>query len=202
MEEATVLEDLFLFLPDRSTRPGAIAFSPSGIIAVGEKSTVRMKAGPKPRIISLPGALVLPGFCDSHTHMIWGALQRARVDLRSAKSRGDIGRRIQDWMKETPSPWISGNGEAWAVNSDRTNDGVTAGPQPPDPTCKRAGKLRALRSLASIWHPTRGGNCPRFLHRFPTEFAENAMESVVARFRRRPEERRALRLLCIGALFA
>jgi hypothetical protein len=35
MEEITLLEDVFLFLPDRSTRPGAIAFSPSGIVAVG-----------------------------------------------------------------------------------------------------------------------------------------------------------------------
>ncbi len=134
MEEATILEDVFLFLPDRSTRPGAIAFSPSGIIAVGEKSAVRMTAGPKPRIISLPGAFVLPGFCDGHTHMIWGALQRARVDLRSAKSRSDIGQRIRNWMKENPSsPWILGQWDesSWGGElPDRSwVDGVT-GPRP------------------------------------------------------------------------
>jgi hypothetical protein len=28
MEEAIILEDVFLFSPDRSTRSGAIAFSP------------------------------------------------------------------------------------------------------------------------------------------------------------------------------
>ncbi len=132
MEEVTLLEDVFLFLPDRSTRPGAIAFGPSGIIAVGEKSAVRLKAGPKPRILSLPGALVLPGFCDAHTHMIWGAQQRTRVDLRSAKSRGDITQRIRNWMKEYPSlPWVLGQWEesSWGGElPDRTwVDEVTAG---------------------------------------------------------------------------
>jgi len=132
MEEVTLLEDVFLFLPDRSTRPGAIAFSPSGIVAVGEKSAVRMKAGPKPRTIPLSGAFVLPGFCDGHTHMIWGAQQRTRVDLRSAKSRGDITRRIRTWMKEYPSlPWILGQWEesSWGGElPDRTwVDEVTAG---------------------------------------------------------------------------
>jgi hypothetical protein len=109
MEEVTLIEDVFLFLPDRSTRPGAIAFGPSGIIAVGAKDAVRMKAGPKPQTLSLPGALVLPGFCDAHTHMLWGAQQRTRVDLRSAKSRSDIARRIGSWLKENSSlPWILG----------------------------------------------------------------------------------------------
>ena len=109
MEEVTLIEDVFLFLPDRSTKSGAIAFGPSGILSIGEKSAVRMKAGPNPRIISLPGALVLPGFCDGHTHMMGGALQRARVDLRTARNREDINQRIQKWMRENPTlPWILG----------------------------------------------------------------------------------------------
>jgi hypothetical protein len=109
MEDVTLIEDGFLFLPDRSTRPGAVAFSSSGILAVGEKAAVRMKAGPKPRILSLPGALVLPGFCDAHTHMIWGAQQRTRVDLRSARNRDEINKKIRAWRKENSTlPWILG----------------------------------------------------------------------------------------------
>ena len=119
MEEITLIEDVFLFLPDRSTRPGAIAFSPSGIIAVGEKSAVRMKAGPNPRILSLPGALVLPGFCDAHTHMIWGAQQRTRVDLRSARNREEITRKIRTWREENPTlPWILGQWDESAWGGD------------------------------------------------------------------------------------
>jgi hypothetical protein len=108
-EDVTILENVLLFLPDRSVRPGAIAFNPWGIIAAGEKSAVRMKAGPNPRVLSLPGALVLPGFCDAHTHMIWGAQQRTRVDLRSARNREEIHQKIRAWRKENPTlPWILG----------------------------------------------------------------------------------------------
>ena len=132
MEEATLLEDVFLFLPDRSVKPGAIAFSPSGILSRGEKNAVRMKAGPKPRIISLPGALVLPGFCDGHTHMIWGAEQRTRVDLRSSRNRSEITQRIRTWMKENPTlPWILGQWDESAWGGDLPNrdwvDGATGG---------------------------------------------------------------------------
>ena len=42
---------------------------------------VREKAGKNPRIIPLPGALVIPGFVDAHTHMLAGALQLTRIDL-------------------------------------------------------------------------------------------------------------------------
>jgi hypothetical protein len=60
LEENTILDDVFLFLPDRSRQRGAIAFSTSGIIAVGDKSAVHEKAGKKSRIIPLQGALVIP----------------------------------------------------------------------------------------------------------------------------------------------
>ena len=119
MDEATLIEDVLLFLPDRSVRPGAIVFNSSGIIAVGEKSAVRLKAGPKPRILSLPGALVLPGLCDAHTHMIWGAQQRTRVDLRSARNRGEITQKIRTWRKENPTlPWILGQWDESAWGGD------------------------------------------------------------------------------------
>ncbi len=193
MEEITLIEDVRLFLPDRSTRPGAIAFSPLGIIAVGEKSAVRMKAGPKPRIISLPGAFVLPGFCDAHTHMIWGAQQRTQVDLRSAKSRSDIGQRIRNWMKENPSsPWILGQWDesSWGGElPDRSwVDGVT-GSRPLFLT--RADMHSALVNsealkIAGI-HPDTpdpvGGKVVRDSHTgSPTGILlENAMDLVVAK---------------------
>ena len=61
MEEITIVDNVFLFMPDRSLQRGAIAFSTSGIIAVGDNSTVHEKAGKKSRIIPLQGALVIPG---------------------------------------------------------------------------------------------------------------------------------------------
>ena len=109
MEETAILEDVFLFMPDGSTQRGAIAFSPSGIIALGDKSGVREKAGKNPRVISLPGALVIPGFVDAHTHFLAGALQLSRINLRNVKNRDEFTLKVSAWVKENPSlPWVLG----------------------------------------------------------------------------------------------
>ena len=109
MKEITILEDVFLFMPDGSTQRGAIAFSPSEIIALGDKKAVLEKAGKKSKVIALSGALVLPGFVDAHTHMLAGALQLIRVDFRTVKSRDEFSKKIYAWVKDNPSlPWVLG----------------------------------------------------------------------------------------------
>jgi predicted amidohydrolase YtcJ len=109
LAETTILNDVFLFLPDHSTRSGSVAFDSSGIIAVGEESVVEVKAGKRAKVLSLPGALVIPGFVDGHTHFLAGALQLTRMNLRSVKNREEFSRKVQDWVKENPSlPWVLG----------------------------------------------------------------------------------------------
>ena len=109
MAEITILNDVFLFLPDHSTRSGAIGFDSSGILAVGDVEMVRGRAGKMAKSISLPGALVIPGFVDSHTHMLAGAQQLTRIDLRSVNNRDEFTRKIRTWVKENPSiPWVLG----------------------------------------------------------------------------------------------
>ncbi len=109
MEEITLLEDVFLFLPDGTFREGAIAFSPAGIVAVGDRNMVRGKGGKKAKNIRLPGALVIPGFCDGHTHMLAGAMQHARLNLREARDRKQVLARVAAWVAEHPdNPWILG----------------------------------------------------------------------------------------------
>jgi predicted amidohydrolase YtcJ len=112
LQETIILEDVFLFRPDQKARQGAIAFDFGGILALGEKDAVRAKAGKRARVISLSGGLVLPGICDGHTHMLSGALQLTRVDLRSVKDREEFSAKIGAWADENPSlPWILGE---WA----------------------------------------------------------------------------------------
>ena len=112
MQEITILDDIFLFQANQKPRRGAIAFDPGGILAAGERDAVRSNFGKKSRVISLPGALVLPGICDGHTHMLSGALQLTRIDLRSVKSREEFSSKIRAWADANPSlPWILGQ---WA----------------------------------------------------------------------------------------
>jgi predicted amidohydrolase YtcJ len=59
--------------------------------------------------IPLPGAFVIPGFVDAHTHFLAGALQLTRMNLRSVKNREEFSRKVQDWVEENPSlPWVLG----------------------------------------------------------------------------------------------
>jgi predicted amidohydrolase YtcJ len=119
LEETVLLEDVFLFMPDGSTQRGATAFSPSGIITAGDKSGVREKAGKNPRVISLPGALVIPGFVDAHTHFLAGALQLTRLNLRGVKNRTEFTREVQSWEKENPSlPWVLGQWSDISLGGD------------------------------------------------------------------------------------
>jgi predicted amidohydrolase YtcJ len=109
LAEITIFNGVFLFLPDHSTRSGSIAFDSSGIIAVGEESAVEEKAGKRAKVLSLSGALVIPGFVDGHTHFLAGALQLTRMNLRSVKNREEFSRKVRSWVKENPSlPWVLG----------------------------------------------------------------------------------------------
>ncbi|WP_207457000.1 amidohydrolase [Herbiconiux sp. SYSU D00978] len=54
--------------------------------------------GPAPqgeRIVELPGRLVLPGFIDSHVHLLWLGEALGKVELTDARDLGEIQRRLR-----------------------------------------------------------------------------------------------------------
>ena len=87
MIEKTVISDVFLLLPNGKTERGAIAFDDTGILALGKNETVLAEHRTGARRISLPDALVIPGFVDSHVHMLTGAANLDQVDLRDVTSK-------------------------------------------------------------------------------------------------------------------
>src|SRR5260370_17752001 len=48
----------------------AIAIRAGKVLAVGASDTVRASAGPDSRIIDLNGHTIVPGFIDSHPHLL------------------------------------------------------------------------------------------------------------------------------------
>lgn len=65
------------------------------------------------RLIDLAGRRVLPGFCDSHTHMLLTGAERARLDLRGVNSSEEIIRRGRAYLERAALPegaWIVGYG--------------------------------------------------------------------------------------------
>lgn len=89
-------------------RPWAEAVAVRGGTILDAGATADMKrlaAGAK--IVDLGGALVLPGFIDSHTHFLEGGFALRRIQLREAASREDFVARIAAKAKELgPGRWI------------------------------------------------------------------------------------------------
>ena len=94
-------------------RPWAEAVAVRGekIVAVGTSKDIRRLVGPGTRVIDLAGALVVPGFIDSHTHFLDGGFALLSIRLREAKSRDEFVAMIRDKAVELAK------GE-WILNGD------------------------------------------------------------------------------------
>jgi predicted amidohydrolase YtcJ len=98
----------------------ALAVADGRVAAAGSDEAVGRLAGPKTRRIDLAGRRVVPGFIDSHTHMLGSGLRLAQVALKDAADEAEFGRRLREFDAKLPrGRWMLG-GE-W--DHDRTFKG-------------------------------------------------------------------------------
>lgn len=87
----------------------AVAVYGKRIVAVGTTEEMGRLAGARTRVIDAKGALVLPGFNDSHVHFLSGGFQLASVDLRDAATPQELAERIRRFAANLPKGrWITG----------------------------------------------------------------------------------------------
>src|SRR5260370_17658863 len=99
----------------------ALAVVRERIVAVGKEADIRALIGSKTRVLDLKGRRVVPGFYDSHVHMLGSGLRLAQVALKDAKDEAEFGKRLKDFDAKTPRErWLLG-GE-W--DHDRTFNGT------------------------------------------------------------------------------
>lgn len=89
------------------------------------------------RIVDAQGRLVVPGFTDSHVHLVTGGLRLNSVQLRSAKSRKEFVDRVARFAAtQPPGAWITGGDwdhENWGENClpatglTRSHQGIRSG---------------------------------------------------------------------------
>src|SRR5262245_53166255 len=92
-----------------TTPPGdALLVSDGRVAAVGRESDVRAVAGARFETVNLHGATLMPGFVDTHPHLLhFGALAYPLVDLSDARDHADIVARIRRKAAETPKgKWV------------------------------------------------------------------------------------------------
>jgi predicted amidohydrolase YtcJ len=98
----------------------AVAVWHGRILAVGSSDQIKGLIGPRTQVIDLKGRRVLPGFYDSHVHLLGSGLRLSEVALKDAKDEAEFGRRLREFDKKLPRDrWLLG-GE-W--DHDRTFGG-------------------------------------------------------------------------------
>ena len=93
----------------RNKEVAAIAIRGGRVVAVGTDEAVKALVGEKTRVIDLKGRRVVPGFHDSHVHMLGGGMRLAQVALKDAKDEAELGRLLAAFDKKLPpGRWMLG----------------------------------------------------------------------------------------------
>jgi predicted amidohydrolase YtcJ len=100
----------------------AVAVWHARILAVGAKD-VQALAGPSTKVIDLQGRRAMPGFRDSHVHMLDAGLGLSRVALKDAPDLAEFSRRLQDFDKKLPK-------DRWMLGGDWDHDRALGGKLP------------------------------------------------------------------------
>ncbi len=84
-----------------------IAAQGEKIIAVGSAATIAPFIGEDTEVISVAGAMLVPGFIDTHVHFLSGGSGLASVQLRDAKTPEEFTQRIAEFaMTIKPGEWL------------------------------------------------------------------------------------------------
>ncbi|MCC5911066.1 MAG: amidohydrolase family protein [Clostridiaceae bacterium] len=95
----------------------AVAVSDDKIVKVGTSEEINRLVDHDTKVIDLEGKSVLPGFIDTHTHLVGYGAALNSVDLSTAKSTEDIIEYCQQFIKKNktqPGEWLLGRG--WNQN--------------------------------------------------------------------------------------
>ncbi len=90
-------------------KPGALAISGNKVLALGEAKDVENLIDRDTRIYEFEDQLVMPGFHDSHVHVIFSGLYEICVNLKNTKSEEEAAKLVGEFAKKTPNThWVLG----------------------------------------------------------------------------------------------
>lgn len=89
----------------------AVALRSGRILYVGTDAGAELRIGPKTRVIDLKGKMLLPGFHDSHVHLVGGGIELAECDLNGMTEMDQIVDAVRKFAAAHPEKkWIRGGG--------------------------------------------------------------------------------------------
>src|SRR5262245_52046197 len=101
----------------------ALAVWRGRIVAVGSETAVRQLIGPGTRVLDAQGRRVVPGFYDSHVHLLGSGQRLSEVALKDAADEAEFGRRLVEFDKKLPR-------DRWLLGGEWDHDRTFAGQLP------------------------------------------------------------------------
>ena len=94
----------------------AVAIGGDRILAVGSKERVEAFRNKNTQVVDARGKLVLPGFTDSHFHLIEGSRTLTQLDLNGTTSIAEVQERLKKFAASHPNAsWITGRGWSYDI---------------------------------------------------------------------------------------
>jgi hypothetical protein len=107
-----VLQNALVHTVDaKRPRAEAVAVRGNRIVAVGSNADVRPLVGSRTRVLDLAGRTVVPGFDDSHAHLLGIGFARLDVDLVGTRRYAEVVERVAAALEgRPPGEWVRGRG--------------------------------------------------------------------------------------------
>mgnify|MGYP002725714692 CR=1 FL=1 len=101
----------FITLNDKAPTASALAVKDGKIFQVGSNADVKHHQGECTKVIDLGGKTAVPGFIDSHIHLISLGLDMQVIDLRGVTTKKSLLSMLKSAVRDTPSGnWVKGYG--------------------------------------------------------------------------------------------
>jgi predicted amidohydrolase YtcJ len=97
-------------------RAEAVALAAGRIVAVGTNAEVEVLAGPGTQVIDAGGRTLLPGFVESHLHLVLGGSELAQLQLVGVAGFEALKAVFQDYAADNPDlPLVMAQGAAYEI---------------------------------------------------------------------------------------
>ena len=105
-----------LTMDPENPRAEAVAIAGDRIAVVGGRREVEALTGPATQVIDCRGATILPGFFESHLHLVLGGAELAHLQVGGVEGPEALARAVRDFAARHPDrPLLMGQGAHYAM---------------------------------------------------------------------------------------